>query len=277
MTPELVGIVNLTEDSFSDGGRFLAPESAVAHARELARNGARLVELGPASSHPDARAVPAEEQVRRLEPVLAALRADRVPVSIDATHPTVLRFGLTAGVAMLNDVRGFPDRTLYPALADADCTLVVVHSVLGGERASRTAGLAPERVVEAVERFFAGRLARLVAAGVAESRLVLDPGMGFFLGPDPQSSLRVLRALPSLRARFGLPLLVSVSRKSFLRALCDRGVADVGPATLAAELYAAVQGADYLRTHDVRALADGLAVLRSLGRDGALPFAPSRD
>jgi dihydropteroate synthase type 2 len=266
--------VNLTEDSFSDGGQFLAPERAVAHARRLARDGADLIELGPASSHPDAEPVSAEQQIARLEPVLAALKREDLAVSIDATDPAVLRFGLASGAAMLNDVRGFPDPSLYPELAAADCTLVVVHSVLGRERASREAGLPPDAVVDAVERFFEGRLAELLAAGVAASRIVLDPGMGFFLGADPHSSLAVLRALPSLRARFGRPLLVSVSRKSFLRVLCGRSVADSGAATLAAELFAAVQGSDYLRTHDVRALADGLAVLRALGPDGALARVP---
>jgi dihydropteroate synthase type 2 len=274
MPLQLVGIVNLTEDSFSDGGRHLEPQAAIAHARALARDGADWIELGPASSHPDARIVPAREQIARLEPVLVALREARIPVSVDATDPAVLRFALESRVALLNDVRGFADPALHPALADGDCELVVVHSVLGAERASRTAGLSPDQVVEAIERFFEARLAQLVGAGVSETRILLDPGMGFFLGPDPETSLRVLRALPRLRARLGRPLFVSVSRKSFLRAVSGRRVEDVGAATLAAELYAALQGADYLRTHDVRALADALAVLRSLDPRGALPFPP---
>lgn len=275
MALALVGIVNLTEDSFSDGGRYLAPERALAHARGLRADGADCIELGPASSHPDAVRVSAEEQLRRLAPVLDGLRPDGVPISLDASDPAVLRFGLAQGVALLNDVRGFPDAALYPELAAADCRLVVVHSALGGERASRTPGLAPDAVVDAVERFFDARLARLVAAGVSESRLVLDPGMGFFLGSDPRSSFAVLRALPALRVRFGRPLLVSVSRKSFLRAVSGRRVADAGAATLAAELYAALQGVDYLRTHDVRALADGLAVLRALAPDASPPASPT--
>lgn len=267
MRPRIVGIVNLTEDSFSDGGRYLDPQRALAHARELARDGADILELGPASSHPDAKSVLAEEQIQRLEPVIADLGDAGPALSIDATDPAVLRFGLARGVAFLNDVRGFPDESLYDALAESRCTLVVVHSVLGEERASREAGIAPDRVIDAIDRFFEARIARLLRAGIDESRLVLDPGMGFFLGPDPETSLRVLRELPGLRARFGRPLFVSVSRKSFLRALTERAVADVGPATLAAELYAAFQGADYLRTHDVRALADALTMLRALGNE----------
>jgi len=265
--PRLVGIVNLTEDSFSDGGRYLDPELAIAHARDLARDGADVLELGPASSHPDAKPVPAAVQIERLEPVLDGLRDLGPALSIDATDGAVLRFGISRGVDFLNDVRGFPDEALHAALADARCSLVVVHSVLGEARASREAGLSPDRVIDAIERFFEVRLAALMRAGVAESRIVLDPGMGFFLGPDPETSLRVLRALPRLRARFGRPLFVSVSRKSFLRALTDRAVEDAGPATLAAELYAAFQGADYLRTHDVRALADALTVLQGLDRE----------
>ena len=281
MLPQLVGIVNLTEDSFSDGGRFLEPERAVAHARTLRREGAQLVELGPASSHPDAQPVSPEQQIRRLAAVIGSLRESGVPLSVDATDPSVLRFALEEGVAMLNDVRGFPDPAFHPALAAGECALVVVHSVLGEERASRAEGLPPERVLDAIERFFETRMAELVRAGISETRILLDPGMGFFLGPDPESSHRVLRALPRLRARFARPLFVSVSRKSFLRAVTGRAVEDAGPAPLAAELFAAIQGADYLRSPDVRALADGLAVLRALGPDGdpggRLPFQAASD
>ena len=254
-----------------DGGQWLDPERAIAHAGELARDGADVIELGPASSHPDAEAVAAAVQIRRLAPVIDALSDAGAPLGLDATDPEVLRFGLSRGLAWLNDVRGFPDPALYPDLAGSDCSLVVMHSVLGADRASRRAGLAPGRVVEAVERFFAARLAALVRGGIAETRIVLDPGMGFFLGPDPRTSFRVLDALPLLRERFGRPLLVSVSRKSFLRVVSGRRLEEIGAATLAAEVFAVLQGTDHLRTHDVRALADARAVLAALG--AAIPGA----
>ncbi len=265
-TVQIVGIVNITEDSFSDGGRFLAPEKAIAHARALAEAGAHILELGPASSHPDAASVSASEQIDRLQPVLAALRPLALPLSIDTTHPEVLRFALAAGVELLNDVRGFPDESLYSELAAGTARLVVVHSLARGERAERQLA-SPRQVLDSIERFFDARLAALVRSGVDEERLIVDPGMGFFLGRDPRASIAVLQRLPELRARFGRPLLVSVSRKSFLRALTGSDLEAIGPATLAAELHAARAGADYLRTHDVRALRDGLCIEEKLDLD----------
>jgi dihydropteroate synthase type 2 len=264
---QIVGIVNITEDSFSDGGRYLDPAHAIEKARRLAADGASILELGPASSHPDAVAVPADQQIARLRPVVEALRADGHRISVDATRPEVLKAALAAGVDWLNDVRGFPDESLYPALAAARASLVVVHSLSQAERADR-AQATPRRVLDSIERFFEARLTALVRAGIAEERLMVDPGMGFFLGGDPRASIAVLQRISVLRARFGRPLLVSVSRKSFLRELSGSALDAIGPATLAAELFAARCGADWIRTHDVRALSDGLAIEDALARDG---------
>lgn len=263
---ELVGIVNVTEDSFSDGGRFLDPTRAVEHAEQLAGAGAAVLELGPASSHPDSTPVPAAVQIERLRPVLAALAGRGHRISVDATDSEVLRFALAQGVDWLNDVRGFSDRNLDPELAAGRASLVVVHSLGRGERAGRD-DATPRQVLESIDRFFDERLASLVRAGVAEERLIVDPGMGFFLGRDPRASLAVLQRLSSLRTRFGRPVLISVSRKSFLRALADSPLDAIGPATLAAELFAVAAGADYVRTHDVRALRDALAIQTALARD----------
>jgi dihydropteroate synthase type 2 len=266
-TVQIVGIVNITEDSFSDGGRYLEPGRAIERARQLAADGAGIVELGPASSHPDAAAVPADRQIARLRPVLEALRDESLPISVDATHPDVLRAALAAEVAWLNDVRGFPDETLYAELAGSRASLVVVHSLAQAERADRALA-SPRRVLDSIERFFETRLAALVRAGVAEERLIVDPGMGFFLGADPRASIAVLQRIAVLRARFGRPVLVSVSRKSFLRELTGSSLDAIGSATLAAELFAARNGVDWIRTHDVRALRDGLAIEAALARDG---------
>jgi dihydropteroate synthase type 2 len=262
-TPQIVAIVNITEDSFSDGGRFLTPEAAIGHARNLAAEGADWIELGPASSHPDATLVPASEQIRRLTPVFEVLRDGPLPISVDATLPEVLGWALDAGAAMVNDVRGFPDAPTRERLADAGAKVVVMHSMLAGERASRDPAT-PSAVLDSIEHFFEQRLEQLVGAGVAEDRLIIDPGMGFFLGSDPQSSLTVLRRLPLLRRRFGRPIFVSVSRKSFLREITQRPIEAIGPATLAAELHAARAGADYLRTHDAAALRDAVRVEAAL-------------
>jgi dihydropteroate synthase len=262
--PQIVAIVNVTEDSFSDGGRYVAPQAALEHARELVAAGADWIELGPASSHPDAAPVSADDQIRRIEPILRAWRGESVPLSVDATTPEVLRFAIDSGVPMLNDVRGFSDATLHPALAESDAMLVVVHSLLALERATRDAAR-PDEVLDSIERFFDQRLAELVRAGIAEERLIVDPGMGFFLGSDPRASIAVLQRIDALRSRFGRPVFVSVSRKSFLRRVTGRSVEEIGAATLAAELHAAREGADYIRTHDVAALRDGLAVEAALG------------
>jgi dihydropteroate synthase type 2 len=261
--PCLIGIVNITEDSFSDGGRYLDAAAAIAHARALAAAGAAVVDLGAAASNVAAKPVDADEEIRRLEPVIAALAGDGTAVSVDSFRPEVQRFAIARGVAYLNDIQGFPDPALYPALAAAHCRLVVMHAVQGSGRARQLA-LTPAAVWAHIHEFFMTRLRALEEAGIARDRLILDPGMGFFLSSRPEASLQVLAGLSRLKRDFGLPVLVSVSRKSFLRALTGRTAAELGAATLAAELYAAAAGADFIRTHDPGPLTDGLAVMRAL-------------
>jgi dihydropteroate synthase type 2 len=262
--PQLVGIVNITEDSFSDGGRFLDPAAAIAQARRLAAGGADIVELGAAASNIAAEPVTAAEEIRRLEPAIAALAADGIALSVDSFLPEVQRFALARDVAYLNDIQGFPDPAIYPDLAVARCRLIVMHAVQDRGRAQRVA-LDPDAVWQRIEGFFDERVARLECAGIARARLILDPGMGFFLSSRPEASLRVLAGLDRLKRRFGLPVMVSVSRKSFLAAVTGReSPSELGPASLAAELYAAAHGADLIRTHDPAALRDGLRVIDAL-------------
>ena len=262
--PLLVGILNITEDSFSDGGRYLDPAVAIAQARHLVAGGADIVELGAAASNIAAKPVPPAEEIRRLEPVIAALLAEHIPLSVDSFQPETQRFALARGVDYLNDIQGFPDPTIYPDLAAAACRLIVMHAAQGRGRAQRL-DLGPDEVWQRIEAFFAERLPRLERAGIARERLILDPGMGFFLSSRPEASLRVLAGLSRLKRAFGLPVLVSVSRKSFLAALTGRDApAKLGPASLAAELFAAAQGADLIRTHDPAALRDALRVVTAL-------------
>jgi len=263
--PLLVGILNITEDSFSDGGRYLDPAAALAQARRLVAGGADIVELGAAASNIAAKTVAAAEEIRRLDPVIAALEADGVPVSIDTYQPETQRFALTRDVAYLNDIQGFPDAAIYPDLAAASCRLIVMHAAQGRGRA-RSLDLGPEEVWRRIGNFFAERVSRLERAGVSRKRLILDPGMGLFLSSRPEASLRVLIGLEELKQAFGLPILISVSRKSFLARLTGRNdPAELGAATLAAELYAARHGADFVRTHDPAALRDALVVWEALG------------
>jgi dihydropteroate synthase type 2 len=268
--PSLLGILNITADSFSDGGRYLAPEAALAHARALAVDGADILDLGAASSNPDAKPVASEIEIERLTPVVAALKADGKAVSVDSFSPAVQRWALAQRVEYVNDIAGFPHAEFYPELAASDAKLIVMHSVQGGPSALRMSVPAGE-IVERVFRFFEDRLTALERAGIARSRLIVDPGMGFFLGTVPEASYAVLRGIGELKRAFGLPVLVSVSRKSFLRALTGRKPREAGAASLAAELFAVRQGADYIRTHDPRALKDALAVSAML--DGAASVA----
>jgi dihydropteroate synthase type 2 len=267
--PKILGIVNITEDSFSDGAKYLAAEDAIAHARKLARDGADVIDLGAASSNPDAKPVASDVEIARLAPVVAALRTDGISISIDTFAPEVQRWSLAQDVGYLNDVRGFPFPALYPDLAASTAKLIVMHSVQGTGPATRVA-VEPTEIFDRVVRFFGERFAALERAGVARERLILDPGMGLFLGTRREASFEILRKLGELKARFGLPVLVSVSRKSFLRTFLDRTPQEAGAASLAAELYAAlVQGVDFIRTHDPAALKDALAVWGVLSRKPA--------
>lgn len=265
--PRILGIINITADSFSDGGRYLTPEAAIAHGRQLIAEGADILDIGPASSNPDAAPVSAQTEQARLAPVLAAL-GDAAPISVDSYQAATQLFALTRGVAYLNDIQGFPDAALYPAMAASDARFIVMHSVQGRGQADRRA--APQGdIIAHICRFFEVRLKALRAAGIADDRIILDPGMGFFLGDKPQTSFEVLRRLSEIKGRFGLPVLVSVSRKSFLRKVTGRGPTESGPATLAAEVLAALSGADYIRTHEPAPLKDALAVWQAFQGDGA--------
>jgi dihydropteroate synthase len=261
-----VGIVNITGDSFSDGGRYLDPAAALAHARRLRADGADVIELGPAASHPGSAPVSAAEERRRLAPVLEPLAADGIPVSVDSFRPQTLRFAAGAGAAYLNDIHGFGDPGLYPALARSQCRLVVMHAVQAAGTATKVV-TEPGTVWTGICRFFELRLAALQAAGIGKDQIVIDPGLGYFLGSTPGPSLTALAGIRELKEAFGVPVLVSPSRKSFLRTLTGRDVTRSGPATLAAEIFAAWQGADYIRTHDVAATRDALTLLAAIARE----------
>jgi len=265
-TPHIVGIVNITEDSFSDGGKFLAAGAAIAQSRKLLEDGAEIIDLGPAASNPDSKPVDADQEIRRLDPVISFLRSVGAAISVDSFLPETQRYAMSRGIAFLNDIHGFPDPAFYPELASNDCRLIVMHAVHQRGAAQRLAVPAHE-IWDRIIRFFEQRVAALVSAGVGRDRIILDPGMGYFLSTDPDASLRVLANLPRLKHMFGLPILVSVSRKSFLRLTTGRKLLDIGAATLAAELCAAMAGANYIRTHDAGALKDALRIFRAVARE----------
>jgi dihydropteroate synthase type 2 len=240
---KILGILNITTDSFSDGGKYIDPAAALEHAHGLIADGADILDIGAASSHPDAATVSPETEIARLAAVIPALKAKGYALSIDSFHLEVQRWALEQGVDYLNDIHGFPDAAIYPVLAASNAKLIVMHAVQDRGLATRV-DVAPSEIMGRIMRFFESRIAALTVAGIARDRLILDPGMGFFLGTDPQTSLTVLEKLPDLSRAFDLPLLVSVSRKSFLKALaCE------GDPSAAAESWAVRQGAAYIRTH----------------------------
>lgn len=256
---KLVGIVNITEDSFSDGGLYLETEKAVERCGTLVGDGAAILDLGAASSHPDSRPVSPHEEIRRLAPVIHHVRGFGAKISIDSYHPEVQRFAIGEGVDYLNDIQAFSEPAMYDALASTECGLILMHSVQRSGRATRIES-EPVRLFDEILEFFHERTRALMRAGIDRNRMILDPGMGFFLGSNPEASFSVLKRIPDLKKEFHLPILISVSRKSFLGVATGREISRRGAATLAAELHAVLSGADMIRTHDVAALADALKI-----------------
>lgn len=261
--PEIVGIVNVTRDSFSDGGHHFACDAAIEHAKRLLDAGADWIDVGAESTHPDAEDVSADEEIERLTPVIRALLALGARVAVDTHKPAVMRHVLNLGVGMINDVTGLGNPEAVRTVADFAARVVVMHSTASRARAER-ADVDPGSLPDNIRAYFEQRVAGLGDAGIPPDRIILDPGMGFFLSRRADASLKVLRELRSLRIE-GCGLYVSTSRKSFLGEVLrneagPRPVAEREAATLASELWAAQQGVNYIRTHDVRALRDALVV-----------------
>jgi dihydropteroate synthase type 2 len=262
MPPRILGILNVTRDSYSDGGRYLDPQAAIEHGRQLLREGAARIDIGAESTHPDAEDVSEEEQLRRLEPVLGALVADGAEVSVDTSEPEVMRRALELGARCINDVRALREPGALAAVAPGRCELILMHSTATGARAERREHR-PGDWIARIAAFFEERIGACERAGIARERLILDPGLGFFLSSDPAPSLEVLRRVRELR-ELGLPLCLSPSRKSFLGAVLGRGVGERDAGSLACELWCARQGVDWIRTHSVGALADALRIVAAL-------------
>lgn len=257
--PLIFGILNITADSFSDGGKYLDPKAALAQGKKLVADGADALDIGAASSNPRSAGVEPEIEIERLTPIVRAAKKNKWPVSVDSFSAETQSWALKQGVAYINDIQGFADSAMYPKLAASNAKLIVMHAVQDKGKA-QAIDTDPNSIMGRIADFFETRINALSAAGIGRERLILDPGMGLFVGTKPEVSLTVLRRLPMLKSAFGLPVLVSVSRKSFLRKLVGREVAEIGPATLAAELYAALNGADILRTHEPKPLRDALTI-----------------
>ncbi len=254
----LMGVVNVTPDSFSDGGLYLDPQAAVAHGRQLAEEGAAILDVGGESTRPGAEPVPAAEELRRVLPVVEGLAG--LCVSIDTSKASVARAALDAGATLVNDVtalRGDPEMAAVVAQSGAECCLMHMR----GEPRTMQQGVGGDSyddVVAEVKAFLEERLAFAVGEGIAEERVLLDPGIGF--GKTLAHNLQLLRRLGELAA-LGRPLVVGTSRKSFLgRLLHDAPPAERLPGTIATCVLAYERGATVLRVHDVAPVRAALAV-----------------
>ncbi|MFN8162666.1 MAG: dihydropteroate synthase [Solirubrobacterales bacterium] len=251
----LMGVVNVTPDSFSDGGLYLRPELAVRHGTELVRAGAAILDVGGESTRPGAGEVGEAEELRRVLPVMEGLEGVEAELSIDTSKSAVAEAALDAGATIVNDVtalRGDPE--MAALCAERDATVILMH-MLGSPRTMHQNPVYDD-VVEAIKAFLAERVEVALDAGVAEERIWLDPGIGF--GKTAEHSLEVLRRLSELRD-LGRPLVIGTSRKSFI------GRVDGSPApqrlggTIASSVLAAVEGAAVLRVHDVAEVAQAMA------------------
>jgi dihydropteroate synthase len=254
--PLVMGVLNVTPDSFSDGGRFLAPEAAIAQARRLAAAGADIVDIGAESTRPygGAKPVDAEEEVARLRPVLPALVELGLPISVDTMKAEVAAWALTAGAAMANDVWGLQrDPGMAAVVAAHDAPVVIMHNRNTVEPAID--------ILADMTAFFARSLALADAAGIARERVVLDPGIGF--GKTPEQSMRAIAGLHRL-AEFGCPLLVGASRKRFISTVVAAEPNERLGGSIAAHLLAVQNGAAIIRTHDVAETSQALRVAAAI-------------
>ena len=255
-----MGILNVTPDSFSDGGLFLDPDAAVAHGRELAADGAEIVDVGGESTRPGAAEVSAAEEVERTAPVVAGLTAAGIPVSIDTSKAAVAEAALDAGARMVNDVTALNgDPALAALCADRDCEVALMH--MQGTPRTMQENPTYGDVVEDVRAFLAERIEVATAAGIDEERIWIDPGIGF--GKALEHNLELLRRLGELRD-LGRPILIGTSRKSFIGKLTGRDVGDRLGGTIASNVLALRAGAEMLRVHDVREMREACLVAETI-------------
>jgi dihydropteroate synthase len=253
--PAVMGVLNITPDSFSDGGAFMAPEDAIAQARRMIAEGADIIDIGAESTRPyGSSAISAEEEMRRLQPILAAVVALGTPVSIDSMKSAVVDWALTSGVAIANDVWGLQrDPDMAKVIAKHGVPVIAMHN--------RDSADASIDIMQDILAFFARSLKIAEAAGIARDHIVLDPGIGF--GKTHEQSMTALARLDELRV-FGLPLLVGASRKRFIDSVTPSPPQQRLGGSLAAHLIAAQRGAQIIRAHDVAETVQALRIAAAI-------------
>lgn len=257
--PLIMGIVNVTPDSFSDGGKFLAREAAIAHALCLHGQGADLLDVGGESTRPGADDVSVEEELSRVLPVVEAMVARNFPVSIDTQKPLVMQAAVAAGACLINDVNALQADGAMAVAAASDVGICLMHR----QGTARTMQIDPhyDDVVAEVKAFLLARANAAVAAGIARTRIILDPGFGF--GKTRAHNVTLINALPELAAA-GFPILAGLSRKSLLGQFTGQLPEERLAASVAAAIIAVQKGAAIIRVHDVAATKDALTVLGAL-------------
>ena len=260
--PKVMGIVNVTPDSFFDGGRYASSAAAIEHAQQLIADGADLLDIGGESTRPGAAEVSEQEELDRVLPVIEGLRDIAVPLSIDTCKPSVMRAAIKAGASLVNDVNALQAKDALQAVADSDAAVCLMHKQGTPQTMQQQPRYAD--VVAEVCGFLRERIAAAETAGIARARIVIDPGFGF--GKALTHNLDLLRHLEALRA-LGVPVLAGLSRKSMLGALTGRAVDDRVAASVAAALLAVQRGAAIVRVHDVRETVDALKVLMAVNSE----------
>jgi len=261
--PRIVGVVNVTPDSFSDGGQLHDTQAAIAHALKLSEQGADILDVGGESTRPGATAVPVDGEIGRVVPVIEALAREGCLVSVDTNKPEVMRAALAAGAGMVNDVAALRAPGAMEAVAASGAAVCLMH--MQGDPQSMQQSPRYADVVDEVKQFLRARVQVCEAAGIARERLVIDPGFGF--GKTLQHNLALLKHLGEL-AELDVPILAGLSRKSMLGTLTGRVVDEREFAGVAAHLMAVAQGARLLRVHNVMDMRDALAIWNAVEEYG---------
>lgn len=258
--PAVMGILNTTPDSFSDGGRFTAPSAAIMHAEQMVMDGAAIIDVGGESTRPGAQDVQEQEEIDRVVPVIEAIRsALDVAISVDTSKPGVMRAAVAAGATMINDVRALRAEGALQAAAELQQAVCLMH--MQGQPRTMQQDPQYDDVVADVTQFLRERVSECIRAGIADHLLVIDPGFGF--GKTPEDNVELLANLRQLQ-EIGPPLLIGVSRKSTLGMLTGREVDERQPASVAAAVLAVERGASIIRAHDVAETVDALRVVRAV-------------
>jgi dihydropteroate synthase len=260
-TPQVMGILNVTPDSFSDGGQYTHTESAVAHALQLIEDGAAVLDIGGESTRPNATPVPLQQELQRVIPVIEALVARNIPVpiSIDTYKPAVMRAAIEAGASIVNDVRALQEAGALATVAESQVAVCLMH--MQGTPQTMQDDPQYENVLLEVKDFLRARRDACLAAGITTDRILLDPGFGF--GKTRAHNITLARSLAEL-LDLDCPLLVGLSRKSVLGQVTGNDVAARLYASVAAAVVSAMQGAHLLRVHDVKATVEALKVVTAL-------------